>query len=294
MADSDRGWNGLIPLDDVDDLELADNEPDPRGWDVISADGRKIGEVDELLVDRTAMTVSYLAVDVDEDELDLDDRDRRLMIPIRSVELDDDDDHVLVHDLQSSRIREFSGLTDLGRESFATPIAGDRSVRDERDLDRDPRDRNESVRFDRSARDDVGGREDGGEGDEIRISRVEEELDIGKRQVKAGDVNVRKTVETEHVSRPVELRHEEIEIERRPVDRELRGDEAQIGEKELNVPVMREKPVVDKRAVIREELVLRKRGVTDTRDVGGDVRKEHIHVDRAGDADVRRREEDRG
>ncbi len=292
MADADR-WNGLVPLDDVDDLELADNEPDPRGWDVISADGKKIGEVDELLVDPGAMKVRYLAVDVDEDELDLDDRDRRLMIPVRAVELNDDDDQVLVHELQSSRIRDFSGVTDLGRESFATPIAGDRPLR-ERETD-------ETIdRTDRTLRGtgrDLRQDEDLTDRGELRVPRVEEELDIGKERVKAGDVHVRKTVETEHVSRPVELRHEEVEIERRPVDRELSADEARLGEKEFDVPVMREKPVVDKRAVIREELVLRKRGLTDTRDVGGDIRKEHIHVDRAGDADIHGdtdEEDDRG
>lgn len=312
MADSDRTWNGLVPMDDAD-VEMAENEPDPRGWDVIAADGRKIGEVDELLVDTAAMKVRYLDVDVDEDELHLDDADRRLMIPVRSVELDEDDEKVIVSGLESSRIGGFHGTVDLasslgggtftdrgvtGTTFGATSSRGLRGDFPERgDIDGESgvrTDFTDREAFDTTTRSaDTGLRTSGtervsdaleGRDGEVRIRRVEEQLDVDKRAVKAGEVGVHKTVETEHVSEPVELRHEEVEIERRPVDREagLNARDVDIGETHIRVPLTEEQAIARKRPVVREELVLRKRTVTNTENVGGDVRRERIHVDREG------------
>lgn len=45
--------------------KVADGDPDVRGWEVIGSDGRRIGEVDDLLVDTAAMKVRYLEVRLD-------------------------------------------------------------------------------------------------------------------------------------------------------------------------------------------------------------------------------------
>lgn len=45
--------------------KVADGDPDVRGWAVIGNDGRRIGEVDDLLVDPAAMRVRYLEVRLD-------------------------------------------------------------------------------------------------------------------------------------------------------------------------------------------------------------------------------------
>lgn len=57
-----KGTSGgkLRHLDDLDDVEITDGEPDPRGWDVKTPDGEKVGEVAGLLVDTGAMQVRYL------------------------------------------------------------------------------------------------------------------------------------------------------------------------------------------------------------------------------------------
>ena len=41
---------GLVSLDD-DDWAVAEGEPDVRGWRVVSADDKKIGEVEDLLAE---------------------------------------------------------------------------------------------------------------------------------------------------------------------------------------------------------------------------------------------------
>lgn len=86
---------GLARLDDLDDYKVADGEPDIRGWDVKTADGRRIGEVKELLVDTGAMKVRYMEVELDRKASGLAD-DRRILVPIGTARLDDDADDVYV------------------------------------------------------------------------------------------------------------------------------------------------------------------------------------------------------
>lgn len=118
-------------------------------------------------------------------------------------------------------------------------------------------------------------------GAEERITRSEEELAIGKRAVQAGEVAVRKTVETERVSERVPVMREEVTVERRPVSAADVGD-VEIGEDRIVVPVTEEEVIVDKRPVAKEEVVLRTREVEDTEDVEADLRRERIDVDERG------------
>lgn len=93
----------VVPLDELDDYTVAEGDPDVRGWDVLSADGRKIGEVDNLLVDTAAMKVRYLEVDVDRDLLE-GSGDRHILVPIGFARLHEEDDQVLVDTLNSSDV----------------------------------------------------------------------------------------------------------------------------------------------------------------------------------------------
>src|SRR5215210_412475 len=55
----------VTPLRSLHNFRIAEGDPDVRGWDVLGADGRKIGEVDELLVDTQGLRVRYLDVTLD-------------------------------------------------------------------------------------------------------------------------------------------------------------------------------------------------------------------------------------
>jgi len=113
--------------------------------------------------------------------------------------------------------------------------------------------------------------------DELRVQRTEEELRAGTREREAGEVGVRKTVRTDRERMEVPTRHEEVTVERVPVDSETSG--AEIGEDEVRVPVTEEEVVVEKRPVAKEEVRIRKDVVEDTEVVEEDVRREEIDVD---------------
>ncbi len=96
----------VVPLDQLDDYKVAEGDPDVRGWEVVASDGRKIGEVDQLLVDTAAMKVRYLDVDVDNDLVAgaTDASDRHVLIPIGYARLDEGSDRVIVDNLASSDV----------------------------------------------------------------------------------------------------------------------------------------------------------------------------------------------
>jgi uncharacterized protein (TIGR02271 family) len=113
-------------------------------------------------------------------------------------------------------------------------------------------------------------------GDEV-LTRTEEEVRVGKRAVEAGEAVVGKHVETERKQVPVNLKREEVVIERRPVNRE--ADATDIRDDQIRVPLTEEEAVVDKRAVVKEELIVGKRAVEDQKTVDTEVRREEFDVD---------------
>ncbi|HXE56585.1 MAG TPA: YsnF/AvaK domain-containing protein [Gemmatimonadales bacterium] len=125
-----------------------------------------------------------------------------------------------------------------------------------------------------------------GETDARRLALREEELNVSKRPVEAGEVRVRKEVHTEERQIDVPVTREEVVIERRPASPET-ADAGAIGQlpegEEIRVPIMEEEVKVDKTQRVREEVTLGKRTVQDTRRVQDTVRREEAHVETAGD-----------
>lgn len=64
-------------------------------------------------------------------------------------------------------------------------------------------------------------------------------------------MGIHKTVETQHVHENVQVRHEEVEVERRPISDPLAAGAGQIieTEDEIRIPLYAEQVVVEKRVV---------------------------------------------
>lgn len=118
-----------------------------------------------------------------------------------------------------------------------------------------------------------------------KIEVREEELHAHTRPVEAGEVKVRKEVVTEHKTVDVPVRREEVVVERHPASGKAHAGEIRAGE-EIRVPVMEEEVIVEKQPVVKEEVTVGKRVVQDTERVAGEVKKEQVRVERAGDVDV--------
>lgn len=284
------GAGRLVELDDSD-FEVADDYPDPRGWDVY-ASGRKVGEVKHLLADIDAQRVRYLVVKLDRDVAA--EGDRQVLVPVGLAQLDDDADHVLLPNLSADRLagmQPYTGeLTRDLEDSARSHLAGAPVPRTQQERDYYTHEHFDEAHLFRRR----------GEGavradEEARIPRIEEELDVTKRRVQTGEVGVRKTIDTKHVAEQVPVAHEEVEIERRPV-RDASAAPADMTEGEIRVPVREEELTVGKRPVVKEEYVIRKRIVEGTKPVEADLRRERIDVEKRGrtegtDRDAERRTE---
>jgi uncharacterized protein (TIGR02271 family) len=117
---------------------------------------------------------------------------------------------------------------------------------------------------------------------QIRVPVREERLEVEKRQGEMGSVDIRKTVETEQVNVPVELRHEEVTVDRVDVkDRPVAAGEMATAFEEgtIRVPVRGEEAVVEKEAVVTGEVVIDREVETERQTVSDTVRKERVDVD---------------
>lgn len=231
----------LRPLSDLRGYDVEKGDIDPRDWPVVTTDGTRVGTVNDLIVDTRSMKARYLVVDLDGNHAS--EGDSTVLLDVASANIRRDR-----HDVVASTFRDMAQGSAAGFYSYRRP-------------DR---------RIDREATDTSG--------DRMRMTRSEEELQVDKREVPAGEVRVGKHVETEHVRQPVTTRREEVYVERRPISADARAD-ASIGDDEIRVPVMAEEVVVDKRAVPKEELIVGKRLVEEKEIVEDDVRREEFDID---------------
>ncbi len=243
----------LARLHDLHDYKVAHGEPHVRGWHVKTSDGQDAGKVDDLIVDTEAMQVRYLDVELDKKAFKLDE-DRHVLLPISDAQLDDHEDEVRLGAMTASQL---SALPPYRPGDAIAPGATPSRPEDAQQF--------------------YGKR--GGTGGVQRMTLSEEEMKVGKREKQAGEVDVHKTVETEHVSKKVPVSHEEVSVERRPVSADT-PRAGKISEDEVRIPLKAEEAVVEKRAVPKEEVVIRKETVAGEQKVEADLKHERVDVDR--------------
>jgi uncharacterized protein (TIGR02271 family) len=115
------------------------------------------------------------------------------------------------------------------------------------------------------------------------IPVIEEQLEVGKRQVETGTVHVTSHVVETPVNESVTLREERADIQRRPVDRPAtEADLDAFREETIEVRQMAEKAVVNKTAHVVEEVVVGKTATTSTQQISDTVRKTVVDIEREG------------
>jgi len=116
-----------------------------------------------------------------------------------------------------------------------------------------------------------------------------EELVPTKEWVESGALLVRKGVEVYPQTIPVEVLHEEVSVERVPMNRVLAEGEVaapwQDGDV-MVIPVVQEELVVVKRLVVREEIRVSKVRVPTTQNISENVRRETISLETTGNVRV--------
>jgi len=128
-----------------------------------------------------------------------------------------------------------------------------------------------------------------GTSEEMRMRLHEEQLAVSKREVQAGEVNIHKRIQEERVEQMVPVRREELVVERRPLAGIADYKPIAAGPDEVSrVTLYREEIVIEKRLVPIEEVIVRKRVVTDYQTVDAILRSEHFETTQlSGGSDAR-------
>ncbi|EGQ26095.1 hypothetical protein HMPREF9372_1903 [Sporosarcina newyorkensis 2681] len=131
--------------------------------------------------------------------------------------------------------------------------------------------------------------------EEERMRLHEERLQVDKQRTKRGEVRLEKEVVEEQRSVDVNVAHDEITIERRPVgDTELNADSrfSEAGtlfkedEETIRIPVTEEHVEVTKKPVVTEEIILKKHQIEEPETIHESVKREEVRLDKEGDVDV--------
>lgn len=102
----------LRRLRDLTEFEVADDNPDVRGWSVRGSDGQQFGQVYELIVELEALKVRYLDVLLDP-ALTTSDQERHILLPIGVAALDEEADNIFVPSLNVSSVLEYPPFVEI-------------------------------------------------------------------------------------------------------------------------------------------------------------------------------------
>jgi hypothetical protein len=103
----ERGYNaGIRPLERLSrlrDYTIGKHQVDPRGWSVVDEDGRDIGKVDDLLIERGQMAAAYFDLELDAKAFD-GHRERHVIVPMSRARQDGGHRRLVVSGLTRERV----------------------------------------------------------------------------------------------------------------------------------------------------------------------------------------------
>jgi hypothetical protein len=121
---------------------------------------------------------------------------------------------------------------------------------------------------------------------EERVPLVEEELQVGTREVVRGGARVRSRVEEVPVAQEIELMSEFVRVSTRPASRPVSEQELEHGgllrDRVIEIAQVREEAVVSKEVVVREEVVVTKATERRVEQIHETVRQTAVEVEDLG------------
>ncbi len=242
-----------------DEFDLVNTGQDCMGWSVVDQAGTPIGTVTEMLIDPDAEMVDSILVD------------RKKRIPAGDIALRDG--RVVVRGIMQD------GELEMTESTTTTTTTTDTEAQNYTAVQREANARHVSG-VTREASDN-----------EVVLPIVEEQLRIGKRTVERGGVNVRTTSQEVPVEETVNLREENVTVERRPVDRAVGNAPDAFREGTIEITETAEVPVVSKEARVVEEVVVGKEVTERQETVRDTVKRTEVEVDEVNRNDVNRNDD---
>lgn len=261
------------------DYEVADGQPDIRGWDVANEAGSKIGKVKELLFDETSRKVRYLIVNVKDNSFDIE--KEKVLVPIGVAQLHENNDDVVLPGVTAAQLQlmpeyEKDSLTPENEHSIRNVFAGiggaalasASPLGEGDDFYNHDHFNEDNLYRNRGTKDDAS---------EV-IPVIQEELQVGKREVETGGIRLRSRVVEKPVEEEINLRQEKVTVERTAVDRPAGSTD--IREDSIELIEHAEVPVVSKDARVVEEISLNKDVTEREETVSDTVKNTEVDIER--------------
>jgi len=137
-----------------------------------------------------------------------------------------------------------------------------------------------------------------GRDSDATIPRVQEEINVGKREVEGGGVRVRSRIVERPVEETLRLREEHVRVDRQDVNRPVsESDRSAFQDRDIELTERAEVPVVNKEARVVEEIRISKDVDERNETIHDTVRNTQVDIDNIDSNDSRsrdsRRNEDR-
>ena len=119
------------------------------------------------------------------------------------------------------------------------------------------------------------------------IPLAEERVSVTKCEVETGRLLIQVSVEERQVAVLVELFHDEVEVERVPINKPVSYlPSVRLEGSTTIIPVVEEVMVMEKRLVLVEEIHVRRKSVAETQQIPVTLRSEQAHINRSGNANA--------
>lgn len=233
----------IVAYSQQDEFDLVNSGQDCMGWTVTDQAGGDIGKVTEMLIESDEMRVDSIMVS------------GGVRIPAENFALRDG--RVVV-----TGVRDNDAHTETQRTAATATTASSY----------EPMPRGTGAR-------NVAGVTREATEDEVSIPIIEENLVVGKRAVEKGAVNVRTTMTETPVEESVNLREENVTVERHKVDRPVNSATDAFQETTFDVTTQAEVPVVSKEARVVEEVVIGKELTEHQETVHETIKRTDVEID---------------
>lgn len=125
----------------------------------------------------------------------------------------------------------------------------------------------------------------GDESEEDVLRLAQERVEIGKRLVSEGTTRVRRYTVTDDVAEDVSLHEQHADIFRRSVGNIASPEDVDWTDKTIEVAETHERPVINKTAEVKEELVVRKDQSDHVETVSDTVRRQEADIEHVGETE---------
>ncbi|WP_051286541.1 DUF2382 domain-containing protein [Salinimicrobium terrae] len=266
------------------DYKIADDQPNIDNWKIVDRSDKKVGKVHDMLFDKDRMKVRYIITNLKDGEIMND--DRKVLIPIGQAQLNTSKERVIVPNIKKEHLTTLpkydkaDNLTQEDETLIVNTFTGTKGTTQyKKETFYDNENFNEDKFYDHEKNNKMENRTT-----DKKVDVVEENLEVGKKEVQTGGAKVTSRVVERPVEERVNLREENVEVKRNPVDKPADTSKMKnFEEKTIEAKETSEVPVVNKEARVKEEVTLEKEVKNKEEVIKDKVKETKVDVDKKSD-----------